>query len=452
MKKIIGILFLALIIGIPTFIYFSPMFERVPPKIEINHNNYWNLKDKIKVNISDKSGIKFYKIVLISDNKAKILKKETLQVPQKNILVDIKLPEFYPITSKQITIKIEAIDASKWNYFAGNEAKAQKTFIIDKFSPEVEVVNNNYAMKRGGSGIAIVKVKDENLKKAYIKITERDNPTNFVILKLTPFYKKDYYISLLAWPYNYKTFSADLYAIDKADNLSISHIPIRWKKARYPSAKIKISENFIKVVAIPLLKRMGMDIPNNPIDIFKKINETLRKLNEQKMTKITDVILDKQVNNFYIKPFKPLKGYAKKASYGEMRTYYYQGQKISFAVHKGLDIASYRHAKIYASNSGKVIFEGFNGIYGNTLALYHKLGLVSTYSHCSEFIVNNGTMVSRGSIIAKTGKTGAVFGDHLHFGIYIQGIPVEPLEWMDAHWIRDNITNIIIKSKRIMNK
>jgi len=45
-----------------------------------------------------------------------------------------------------------------------------------------------------------------------------------------------------------------------------------------------------------------------------------------------------------------------------------------------------------------------------------------------------------------------VFGDHLHFGMYVQGIPVEPLEWMDSHWIRDNITNVIIKAKRIINR
>jgi murein DD-endopeptidase MepM/ murein hydrolase activator NlpD len=195
-----------------------------------------------------------------------------------------------------------------------------------------------------------------------------------------------------------------------------------------------------------------MNIPNNPVEIFKLVNEKLRKINEERLYKITNVILDQKINNFYIRPFRPLKGYAKKASFGEMRTYYYNGEKISFAIHKGIDIASYRHAKIYASNSGTVIFEGFNGIYGNTLALYHKLGLVSTYSHCSSFNVGVKTHVSRGTIIAHTGATGAVFGDHLHFGVYVQGIPVEPLEWMDSHWIRDNISRVIIKAKRIINR
>jgi len=454
MKKFIGILILILVIGIPTYIYTSATFERVKPSISTTQGEFWNLRDKFVINIDDASGIKFYKVVLINDGKAKILDKQEFSPNdiQKNIKVDIKLPQFYPIKGHDVTIKVEAVDNSKWNYFAGNDAKKEFKLKIDTIAPSTEVVNNNYAMKRGGSGIAIVKVSDDNLKEAYIKITERDNPSNFRTLKLTPFYKKGYFISLLAWPYNYKTFSADLVAKDKAGNVAISHIPIRWRKARYPHAKIKITDKFIKQIAIPLLQRVNMPIPNDPIDVFKEVNEKLRAINEKKLYEITNVILEPSIKNFYIRPFRPLKGYAKKASYGEMRSYYYNGENISEAIHKGLDIASFRHAKIYDSNKGKVIFEGFNGIYGNTLAMYHKLGLVSTYSHCSSFLVQNGSEVSRGTIIARTGATGAVFGDHLHFGIYVQGTPVEPLEWMDKHWIRDNITNVVIKAKRIINK
>ena len=453
MKKFTAILFLLLIIGIPTYIYFSPMFEREAPKIEINHKEYWNLRDNLKVVINDESGIKFYKIVLISDGKARILRKESFSPSdiRKRVEVDIKLPQ-YSLSSDTIQIKVEAVDNSKWNYFAGNEAKFEKSFKIDTTSPNTEVITNNYAMKRGGSGIVIVKIEDKNLAEKYIKITERDNPENFVIFKLTPFYKDNYYISLLAWPYNYQTFTADLYAIDKAGNLSVAHIPIRWRKPKYPKVNIKISDTFIKVVATPLLTKLGIDIPDNPIDIFKKINEELRLINEKKLADVTNVVLDKKIDNFYIKPFRPLIGYAKKASYGEMRSYFYNDEKISSAIHKGLDIASLRHAKIYATNSGKVLFEGFNGIYGNTLVLYHKIGFVSTYSHCSGFSVPIGSNVQSGTLIAHTGKSGAVFGDHLHFGIFIQGIPVEPLEWMDSHWIKDNITNVIINAKRIINR
>jgi len=454
MKKFIGILFLAIIIGLPAFIYFSPMFERVPPKITFSHGEYWNLRDNLEIDIKDSSFIKYYKVTLINDGKVKVLKEVELSPSEvkKDIKIDVKLPSFYPIKGKLVTIKVQAIDNSKWNYFAGNEAKKQKEFYIDTIAPLTEVINNNYAMKRGGSGLAIVRVGDDNLKQAYIKVSDTENPNHFIKLKLTPFYKKGYFISLLVWPYDFKGFNAEVVATDTAGNLSTSHIPMRWRKARYPKVQIKISDKFIKQVAIPLLQKLGMNIPNNPSEIFKAINEKLRKIDEERLYKSTNIILDKKIDSFYIKPFKPMKGYAKKASYGEMRTYYYNGEKISFAVHKGLDVAKVAHSKVYSSNKGKVLFERFEGIYGNTLGLYHKLGLVSTYSHCSNFSVANGSFVSRGTLIARTGATGAVFGDHLHFGIYIQGIPVEPLEWMDSHWIKDNITRVIIKAKRIINR
>ena len=454
MKKFLGILFLGLIIGIPSYIYTSSMFERVKPEIKVNNKEFWNLRDKLNITISDNSGIKFYKVVLINDGKAKILKKEEFSLDEikKEILINVKLPEFYHIQGDKIILKIEAVDNSKWNYFAGNESKKEMVLKIDTISPNTEVINNNYGMRRGGSGIAIVKVEDKNLKDAYIKITERDNPKNFKILKLIPFYKKNYYISLLVWPYEYDTFSADLVAIDKANNISYSHIPIRWIRTRYPKAKINITDEFIKNVAMPLLQKMGIETPQKSSEIFKKINEEVRKISENKLYKITNVILDKEINNVYINKFRPMKGAAKKAAFGEMRTYFYNKEKISSAVHKGLDLASFKHAKIYSSNKGKVIYSGFNGIYGNTLAIYHILGLVSTYSHCSSFNVSNGNFVSKGQLIARTGATGAVFGDHLHFGVYIQGIPVQPIEWLDAHWIKDNIINVIIKAKRIINQ
>ena len=454
MKKFTGLLIFLMIIAVPAYVYFSPTFERIPPKITFNHGDYWNLRDKLEIDIKDSSGLQYYKITLINDGKEKVLKEEEFSPAdlQKDVRVDIKLPPFYPIKGNLVTIKVETQDQSKWNYLKGNFAKKQKEFYIDTVAPTTEVINNNYAMKRGGSGIAIVRVSDNNLKEAYIKISDTENPNHFYKFKLTPFYKKGYYISLLAWPYNFKGFNADLIATDIAGNISTAHIPMRWKDAIYPKAKIKITDKFIKIVAIPLLQSMRMDIPNNPVAIFKEVNEKLRKINEERLYKITNVLLDRRVTTFNIKAFRPLDGYAKKASYGEMRSYFYKGEQISFAVHKGMDIASFRHAKIYASNPGRVIFEGFNGIYGNTLALYHKLGLVSTYSHCSSFNVPNGANVSRGTIIAHTGATGAVFGDHLHFGIYVQGIPVEPMEWMDSHWIHDNITSVISKAKEVINR
>ena len=94
MKRVLILLFLLILVGVPTYIYTSETFEREAPSIEIEHGDYWNLRDNFKIKISDKSGIKFYKVVLVNDNRADILVKREF-IPseiQKEVEVDLKLP------------------------------------------------------------------------------------------------------------------------------------------------------------------------------------------------------------------------------------------------------------------------------------------------------------------------------------------------------------------------
>ena len=80
----------------------------------------------------------------------------------------------------------------------------------------------------------------------------------------------------------------------------------------------------------------------------------------------------------------------------------------------------------------------------------HGLGLYSLYGHCSELLVNEGDTVNAGDNIAKTGVSGLALGDHLHFGLVIQGVEVRPVEWFDQSWIRKNIDNIFKEADDII--
>jgi murein DD-endopeptidase MepM/ murein hydrolase activator NlpD len=54
--------------------------------------------------------------------------------------------------------------------------------------------------------------------------------------------------------------------------------------------------------------------------------------------------------------------------------------------------------------------------------------------------------------IANTGKSGYAMGDHLHFGVLVQGIEVRPQEWMDSDWIKLNIDDVIKSAKEIIDR
>ena len=441
MKKL-WIIVLILIAGIVGFIYFSPMFEKEPPKIEVITNGYTNLQKPIKIIISDNSGIKSYEVELRAGTFEEVIAKSAEPNMGKKVVLNLKLPN---IDAKQIQLSITATDTSKWHFFRGNSARKNIILIVDKNAPDAEIINNSYAIGRGGSAVAVVKVNDENLKDKYILI---DNKYRF---NLTPFVKKGYYAALIAWPYNENKFSADLIAVDKAGNENRVHIPYYWKTKgiyRLKNKKLTITDRFIENVAKRVLIKSGLKVPNDPVQIFKLENETLRKMNEKELFKLTRNIYEDKINSFYINKFNPLPGSAQEAGFMELRHYYYKGREISRAIHKGIDLAKIKHAKVYANNSGTVIATKYIGIYGNTMVVYHKLGLYTTYSHLSQFIAKKGDKVKKGEVIARTGSTGGVFGDHLHFGVYIQGYPVQPREWMDSRWIRLNITKVIKDAKR----
>jgi len=444
MKKFIFLVILLAIVGVPAFVYFSPIFEKNPPKIEIKTNGFTNLKKPIDIKITDDSGIKAYKIVAVAGNKHIELLNASGNNLGKEITLQVNLPK--TISSNSVIIQVDAVDTSKWNFFAGNQAVKSETLQVDTTLPLTEVINNSYSIGKGGSAAAVVRVTDNNLKETYILV---NNKYKF---KLTPFVKKGYYVSLIAWPINEDSFSAELVAEDYAGNIVKEHIPYYWRNYRYLTANIKLSKRFIDTIGVRVLQKMGLPIPNDEVSIFKEINEKVRKMNEEKIREITSKIYESQINSFSIKRFKPLPGSAVRAYFGEYRKYFYNNELISQAIHEGIDLAKVKRSKIYANNYGKVVAEKYIGIYGNTLIIYHKLGLYTLYAHTSVFKVKEGDSIYPREVIARTGSTGAVFGDHLHFGVYIQGVAVNPKEWMDQRWIRLNIIDIINSAKRIINK
>ncbi len=447
-SSIVVSIVLILIIALFAFIYMSPMFERNAPKIGIANSLYWNLKKPLKLNLSDDSGIKFVRITLSDGkNSIEIFKKLYTDI-KKSQLVDIKFPRTgFTSTKKKFQLLIDATDSSKWNFLSGNSAKKSVNITIDRRRPELYVVNNSYKIIKGGVATVVFKAKDANLKSLYID-------TNFgKKFYPTPFYKQNYFVSLLAWPVEQKKFRATIVAIDKAGNVSKMPIRLFYVNKKYRISNIKLKDNFLDGKIADLISEVKPELSSaSKVDQFKYINEKLRKINEDIIEKETTPIDKEMINSFYQKRFYPLRNGKPVASFGDHRYYSYNGKRISEAWHLGLDLASVRAAKIKTQNSGTVVFADQNGIYGNNLIIYHGLGLYTLYGHCSSFLVNKGDSVKAGQVVAHTGSTGLALGDHLHFGVLVQGVEVRPAEWMDKKWMKTNIFSIIKASKKMIDR
>jgi murein DD-endopeptidase MepM/ murein hydrolase activator NlpD len=95
--------------------------------------------------------------------------------------------------------------------------------------------------------------------------------------------------------------------------------------------------------------------------------------------------------------------------------------------HTGLDISADRGDRVYATASGIVERAGWAGEYGNLVVVSHAFGLSTRYAHLSRVAVSAGATVKRGDIIGYVGATGRATSSHLHYEVWANGRPVNPL-------------------------
>jgi murein DD-endopeptidase MepM/ murein hydrolase activator NlpD len=119
-----------------------------------------------------------------------------------------------------------------------------------------------------------------------------------------------------------------------------------------------------------------------------------------------------------------------RSGFGNRRSYN-GGELLSF--HTGLDfgICSEEHPfDIYAAADGVIVFTGLKTVRGNATIIDHGWGVFSAYYHQEEIYVSSGETVKAGQLIGKIGTTGRVTGPHLHFEVWVNGIQVNPQQWL----------------------
>lgn len=98
--------------------------------------------------------------------------------------------------------------------------------------------------------------------------------------------------------------------------------------------------------------------------------------------------------------------------------------------HEGVDMAASHGSEVRSLSRGEVIFAGWDGPYGQRVAIRHWDGTVSWYAHLSRIVHYSGT-VEPGTVIGRVGSTGNSTGPHLHLEIRPHnGGPVNPRTWL----------------------
>ncbi len=401
-------------------------------------------KQSIPIEVSDsKSGLREVWIGLIQAEKEVVIFKKEYpgevfigggkeKLASFNIEIE---PKVIGMNDGKAMLRMVVRDFSWRKWWHGNRAYIEKDVTIDTTSPQIEILSKAHNVSQGGSGLVIYKLSEPCLTSG-VYVGEKFFPGHTGKFK-------DANIIMAFFALSYKQGPVtEIYvkAIDFSGNSSRAGFPHYLKKKKFKKVSLDISDKFLNWKMPEFDDDMQYDaqIPNN--DKFLKINNDLRLANHGK---IVEVVKKTDKELYWNGAFMRLPKSARKASFAEHRKYRYKGRIIDRQVHLGIDLASVAHSPIPAANKGKVAFSGDLGIYGKTVIMDHGFGLFSSYSHLSAIDVEKGQMISKGEIIGRTGSTGLAGGDHLHFGMLVHDTFVNPVEWWDMTWIKNNISTKI---------
>jgi murein DD-endopeptidase MepM/ murein hydrolase activator NlpD len=430
-KKIV---FILVVLAIIAGGYFAlPKFEWNAPEIKLTPDTDVLALKPIEVEVTERgTGLESLTVTLTTAGTEHALVNEKYDQPvmQKKVTVAVTA-KLTGVKEGPAVLRISARDRSLWRFFRGNQTVIEKNLTIDITPPTLELLADDPYVNFGGVGIIAYKPSVDTVKSG-VQIGKY----------FFPGYKgqtKDpgTYLVFFAHPYDVpEEQKAILIATDKAGNTRQMALAYTLKNVKYKNSTIAISDEFIQSKVAPLVTDVAAR-QKSPKEIFIAVNRALRKENDDKIRTVGQKSADKLL---WSGVFSQLTNSKVEANFADARTYTYQGENIDNAYHLGFDLSVTKRYPVEASNSGVVAFTGDLGIYGNTVIIDHGLGLATLYGHLSSIDVKEGEPVKQKQIIGKSGETGLAAGDHLHFGVYLNGVAVLPIEWWDEKWIRDNVT------------
>lgn len=413
--------------------FFVTLGESGDPVVEVGADaDVVGRQKAINVTFTDSGrGLRRTEIVITQDSQPRIL--SAIDYPEAGVLrkaVSITVDaSALKLHDGPATLTLIAVDQSVWK----NRTTTARPIQIDLLPPQIFQVNTQNHINTGGTCVIAYRLSEAVLRTGVL-VGDQFYPGYPVTLAGKPGYTAYFALPLDASP---GLPQIRILAQDKAGNETVNGIPTLIKKRKFRTDKMVLSDGFLG----PKMPEFQAAIPElrgkTPIETFVHVNTVLRADN---LKTIQSACLKSEPSQLWQDTFIRMKNAAPMALFGDRRTYVYGGKTVGESLHTGVDLASIVHAPIEAANSGIVRFAGLLGIYGNAVIIDHGLGLSTLYGHMSGVQVKPGQTVKRGEVIGLSGATGLAGGDHLHFGVAIQGQFVDPREWWDPHWIADNVT------------
>lgn len=342
-------------------------------------------------------------------------------------------PSVLKISDGGATVIVAAQDNSLWG-LKGNSRFLKIPVIVDTKPPRVDLLSTVHNVRPGGTGLVVFRLS-ETPARAGVEVEE-----TFFPAYPEPTGGEGAYVGFFALsPDASRSARMAIVAADEAGNETRRIFPSRILKEDFPRDTIRISDGFLQR-KVPEFQSEDPSLSDNLLEAYLTVNREWRAKNHDR---IRQACSESAPERLWKGPFMQMPNTKNMSPFAVKRNYVYRGKIVDTQVHLGLDLASTAGAPVPAANGGTVVFAESLGIYGQTVIVDHGQGLFSLYSHLSGINVSPGDSVSRGATVGSSGQTGMAGGDHLHFSILVSGEFVNPLEWLDDHWIADNVDNKI---------
>jgi murein DD-endopeptidase MepM/ murein hydrolase activator NlpD len=424
------VLVIILIVSLTGVIYFYLEWEKPSITLDNPVSSIGNFRD-VSIRFQDKrSGLRDLKVAIIQNKHEFVIASE--QIPYKGTFdktLSIKIvPRDLRIKDGEALLVVKATDFSPLR----NTTEQQTKITVDSTPPRITLLTHAHNINPGGTCLAIYRVS-KAVRTSGVKCGDTFFPGYLVQGQAKP-----YYVCYFAVPRDVNRGTPiAVTAQDRALNTAIAGIPFYIRSVRpFRNDTVTVGDSFVQQKTVEFQEQDTRLSGKSPSEVFAFVNTQIRKENDEKILSIVKKTDSKQN---WQGIFLRMKNSAPRALFGDARTYVYQGIEQGTSVHLGVDLASTSQAPVEAANTGTVLFADFLGIYGNCVIIDHGQGISSLYAHLSSLAVNEGDPVSKGQVVRNTGATGFAGGDHLHFSMIVGGVFVDPKEWWDPHWIRDNV-------------
>lgn len=424
--------------------------ERTPPVVSFEESlDLENLGlSPFSVAVSDEgTGLSKVRVYLLDSYGESVLLEKEYEKGTKSDVLEIRIdPRKLGIKSGPSEFFVEASDYFMDGFVSPNRTVFSSKVNLDFLPPKVEELSPMQYITHGGAGVVVYSVSEDAVESGV------EVKGGFFRGYGGYFNDPDIFVSFFAYPYDAgPDEDVTVYARDRAGNERRASVAYRLSRASYASDTITVSDRFMKRKVLPLFEEVygrSAGAEEGEADFrqaFLKINRELRASNDEKIREIGRASAEEIL---WKGKFTQLSNSKVGATFADRRSYEMDGEVIDNQYHLGYDLSVTSRYRVGASNDGVVVFAGDLGIYGSTVIIDHGMGLMTLYSHLSSIEVAEGEDVRKRQVVGKTGTTGLAVGDHLHFGVYVGGVAVRPLEWWDAKWIDANIWRKINYVKR----